>query len=354
MRIIADASLPGLLEAFPAPFELSLYSRQEELRHLLKNQDILLCRSTLQVNECLLRSHSLSCVATASSGCDHIDESYLQQQGIKLIDAKGSNARSVADYVVASLAYLEEYTDFSGKKAGIIGLGQVGSRVAQRLEAAGMEVICFDPPKALLEPDFVSCALDDLFQCDLIAIHANLHEDLPFPSKYLLDESFLNRLQPNTAIINASRGGLVCEKALIELKKPLFYCTDVYLNEPFIDKNIVQQAILCTPHIAGHSLEAKFAAVAQVSEQLHHLYKLPYTSTQKSTSHLSSSIQNQTSWQESVLSLYNPIIDSRILKSSANLDLAFLTQRKAHQNRHDFNCYHINSGNKQLEKMLGF
>src|SRR5690554_546410 len=100
MKILADASLPGLLQAFPKPFQLTLYHELKEVPQLLSGKEILLCRSTLKIAEPLLKGHSLRYLATASSGTDHIDKAYLRANSIELFDAKGSNATAVADYVI--------------------------------------------------------------------------------------------------------------------------------------------------------------------------------------------------------------------------------------------------------------
>lgn len=353
MKVLADVSLPGLLQAFPKPFELTFYKQPEEIPKLLKGQEILLCRSTLKVNETLLKGQALKYVASASSGTDHIDASYLQKNAIELIDARGSNAISVADYVIATLAFLQKYKGFSGTKAGVIGIGEVGSQVVKRLIAAGMEVFCYDPPKKELDSTFFSSSLEALTQCDLIAVHANLHDQLPYPSRNLLDEAFLSQLKSEAVIINASRGGLVNEEALLKQKKHLIYCTDVYNNEPRINGKIVDFATLCTPHIAGHSIEAKFKAITMLSQKLHAHYHLRLPTDIPSVINDLTVLPANRSWQEAVLSLYNPVDETNLLKASDNLELTFLKLRKAHQNRHDFNSYDAHLTCEQTKKILG-
>ncbi|STX50702.1 erythronate-4-phosphate dehydrogenase [Legionella busanensis] len=340
MNILADASLPGLMTAFPPPFNITLYHQQDDLRSLLAKQDILLCRSTLKVTKELLKDSSLSFVATASSGTDHIDEIFLKQKNITLLDAKGSNAGAVADYVIATIAYLQKYTSFKGKKAGIIGLGAVGSKVAKRLKALNFEIIAYDPPKALVDNKFYSVSLNEILECDLICIHANLHNNLPFPSRHLISESILTGLKPNIAIINASRGGIVDEAALLSQVLKIYYCTDVFAHEPNIDPNIIKLSYLCTPHIAGHSIEAKFNAVIQLSQALHQALNLPYSPY--SSSFPSSEVpdfKSAATWQDYILALYNPIHETNILKQAINKNECFLRLRKAHQKRHDFILY---------------
>lgn len=339
MNILADATLPGLYEAFPPPFILTQYTCPEEIPRLLKNQDVLLCRSTLKVNEALLTHHPLQFVATASSGTDHLDHAFLKAQNIHIIDAKGCNASSVADYVMACLASMEKQRLVRGRTAGIIGLGKVGTQVYERLKKANFQLIAYDPLKELLEKPFKSAALEDLYQVDLLCIHAELHNTAPYPSMNLIDSYFLSQLNPKCVIINAARGGIVNEEALLNTAKSLIYCTDVYLNEPTIDERVLTRASLCTPHIAGHSLEAKYAAVALLSEQLHQFLKHPipeYAMPQKPPT---VAIQENQSWQEFILSLYNPMIETQQLKEADDKKAAFLSLRKQHQTRHDFLTY---------------
>ncbi|MFC3907852.1 4-phosphoerythronate dehydrogenase [Legionella dresdenensis] len=352
MKIIADATLPGLAEAFPHPFELSLFEQASDLHKHLHGQDILLCRSTLHVDEALLDGHHLRYVATASSGTDHIDKHYLDRRDIQLIDAKGSNAIAVADYVLSCLAYLQTYTDFKPplpyrerageretRKAAVIGMGAVGSIVAQRLQALGYPILSFDPPRAERDPAYKSAHIHELAECNLICIHASLHDNEPYPSRNLLDKQFLQQLKPNTAIINASRGEIVSEDALLKLSTPLYYCTDVYADEPDIDAKLVDYATLCTPHIAGHSIEAKLGAVRMVSEKLHHACKLALPTFTPALVEEPRIIQPGQSWQNYILSLFNPVDDTVGLKLASDKTEAFLKLRKAHSSRHDFRAY---------------
>jgi erythronate-4-phosphate dehydrogenase len=353
MKVLADASLPGLKHAFPEPFELKLYKNIQEIPALLTGQQILLCRANHKINEALLtgHTHSLRYVATASSGSDHIDKSYLAGNKIELIDAKGANAIAVADYVIATLAFLQKYNGFSGSKAGVIGVGEVGSRVVGRLKAAGMTVLCHDPLQADLR--FANNSLEELTECDLISVHANLHDSHPYPSRDLLNERLLKQLKPGTVIINAARGGIVNEEALLK-QKSLIYCTDVYNDEPNINKEIVELATLCTPHIAGHSIEAKYKAVAMVSEILHARLNLKPPSRQLPAVTIEMPLPLTSEWQDLVLALYNPGNETALLKTSHSLELRFQTLRKAHQNRHDFCNYPMQISDKKIQQLLGF
>jgi erythronate-4-phosphate dehydrogenase len=332
MNILADGSLPGLVTAFPSPFRLTTYSSAYEIPTLLPKQDVLLCRSTLQVNEHLIDNATLRYVATASSGTDHIDKNYMERRKIQVLDAKGSNARAVADYVVSCLAYLSNQQIALGQKAGVIGMGCVGSRVAERLKALGFQLVTYDP----LKTSFKSHALEDLYACDVICIHPELHTNNDYPSFDLINHTFLDHLRPNCVLINASRGGVVNENDLLYSTKPMIYCTDVYLNEPSPNPNIIDMATLCTPHIAGHSLEAKYKAVSQISEQLHAVLGLPTPQYDKPEINSKIQLDSFPHWQDLVLSLYNPMIETHGLKKALNKESTFLTLRKEHRFRHDF------------------
>lgn len=352
MNILADASLPGLDCAFPKPFNLLKYSHEAQIPERLAGQDILLCRSTLKVNSELLSTHQLAYVATASSGTDHIDHAFLQAQQITMIDAKGCNAVSVADYVIATLAYLSTVKKYQPKSVGIIGMGKVGFQVSQRLKALGMNPCYYDPLKALHEADFTSCSKEELYNCDLLCIHAELHDKAPFASRNLLDEHFLSRLKPGCIIINAARGGIVNEAALLTKIPSLIYCTDVYTNEPEINQEIIQKATVCTPHIAGHSQEAKFLAVALVSEQLHHLAGIKPPKFAQPEPIEPSIRQDIDTWQNAVLSLYNPYNETQGLKQETEIKQAFINVRKAHY-RHNFNSYRPIISNNVLHAIFG-
>lgn len=335
MHILIDSSLPNIEEAFPAPFIVTKYQSNDEVAELLTDQRILVCRSTLKINENLINNSEFSYILTASSGTDHIDKDYLESRNIQLIDARGSNAISVADYVLATLAALSEEGVSIGKKAGIIGLGAVGSNVLGYLQMLGYEIVCYDPPRGLRDNSFKSCCFEELFDCDLLCIHAELDHSLPYPSHNLINADFFQKMKAGMLIINAARGGIVNEHDLLNaLIKPT-YCTDVYLNEPFIDPEIVSLAKICTPHIAGHSLEAKNAAVYETSRKLHEALNLSIPESIKFIEPTLLKI-DKNCWKKQVLSFYDPRKETRVLKEHAHVLNQFSNLRKTHNFRHNF------------------
>ncbi|PJD90663.1 MAG: erythronate-4-phosphate dehydrogenase [Legionella sp.] len=352
IKLLADGSLPNLDGFFGAPFQITRYHSQQELHPLLFEHEILLCRSTLRVDAELLTHTRVRCVATASSGTDHIDGVYLKQHDIALLDAKGANARAVADYVITCVAQLQQQHKIPGMRAGVVGMGAVGTLVAARLRAVGFDVMCYDPLRAAEDASFQTCDFQALYHCNVISLHPNLHENAPYPSRHIIDADFLTHLQPHTVIMNASRGHVVDERALLTHGKHVVYCTDVYVGEPAIHPDVLAYATLCTPHIAGHSVEARHHALALLSQKIHLLYGLPGPELQKKSDHKIRSLDNVSGWQNAVLSLYDPEKDTQALKQAVDVSRQFLELRQSHH-RHDFICYECQAIDNQLQCALG-
>lgn len=336
MRLLIDATLPFIPQSFPSPFVIHTYSCRQELEKGLSETDALVCRSTLKVDEALLKNTRLRYVATASSGTDHIDKTYLNKQSIQLLDAKGCNAHSVADYVLCVLAALRRKEIAVGMKAGLIGCGAVGSEVLRRLQLLGFDVQVFDPLRALIDPDFKSCALNDLCKTDVLFIHAALHDDSLFASRNLLNHDFLSALQPKTILINAARGEIVNERDLLQLPVPVYYCTDVYAGEPNIDPDIVAFATFCTPHIAGHSIQGKEKAVYLLSQQFHQLAGLKPPIFPEIQSENPIILQPGPALDAAVLARYDPALETDLLKKSPGNPQIFQQVRSKHNQRQDF------------------
>lgn len=331
-KILADATLP-LLDLFELPFIVTRYSDKNSLQTHLPSHDILLCRSTLTVNESLLANTTIQSVATASSGVDHIDIAYLEQRQISLFDAKGCNAHAVADYVASTLSWLSKHQLVQNKTAGIVGLGHVGQKVTKRLRDFGFTVFRYDPLRAKTASDFETCTLDEIKSCGLISLHANLHDIQPFATRKLINEAFLKDLTPNTVLINASRGDIVDEHAL--LSSSIVYCTDVYAHEPQIEPAIIDYAKLCTPHIAGHSIEAKKNAIIDLMTQLYTHVGQPLPHHIRAYSPVSRVFDKDCSLEDNWLRHYDPSKETSALKAAKDKTQGFQELRRAHCFRHD-------------------
>ncbi len=352
IKIIADASLPDLSDFFQPPFLITPFTAGPDLYQQIQEYDVLLCRSTLKIDTALLADTRISCIATVSSGTDHIVATN-PQKSIQIIDAKGANACAVADYVIACLAYCQQHSYVQGLHAGVIGVGAVGSAVTLRLRELGFQVSCHDPLRAAHDHQFLSCELDALLGCDLLCVHANLHDQRPYPSRHLLGKNFLSQLKAGTVIINAARGDIVDETALLSCTQSLHYCTDVYAAEPQVSRPLVNYATICTPHIAGHSIEARSRGLHLVSQKLHHYFGLSCSAVHNHATDLLLQSVPFAAWQDAILSIYDPEVETHQLKQATDLSNTFLELRKAHRHRHEFHHYAWPEMDRFLQAALG-
>lgn len=327
MIIVADANLPSLSQAFPEGFDIITFENKDDLKNKIRSADILICRSTLTVDQHLISGTKIKLVATATSGTNHIDTSLLSRKNIPLVTAKGANASAVSDWALSVLAHVQ--SQLSGNCLGIIGLGHVGTILKDRLSLLNYEVLTCDPLISN-QPNFVHSPLDELRHCDVLFVHANLHNKAPYPSSNLINKTFLKRLNPRCFIVNASRGGIVNEADILNTEFRQSYSTDVYENEPNINAELINNALICTPHIAGHTIEAKINAVFQVSEAIHRLYNrtAPCIEYRNSQTIIDLSAR---SWSKTILKHYDPMVETLALKSAKDKHTAFLELRQAHR-----------------------
>src|ERR1019366_2901931 len=177
MRIVADPNIPFVQEAFGPLGEVRLVPGRQITARSVRDADALLVRSVTPVNAALLDGSPVKFVATATIGIDHIDQEYLSAKAIGFASAQGSNANSVAEYVVAAMLQMAQRQKFRlrDKTLGVIGVGHVGSRVVRDAEALGMRVLQNDPPRALAENALQFIPLERLLaEADIIALHVPL------------------------------------------------------------------------------------------------------------------------------------------------------------------------------------
>lgn len=263
MRLLFDQNMPGVEHFFADQAELVPFDGRALQPEQLEGADALLVRSVTQVNASLLAQSQLRFVGSATIGLDHIDQELLAQRGIDFAYAPGCNAESVVDYVLASLLslYQEQGLEFWRKTIAIVGVGQVGSRLAARLQALGIKPLLCDPPRAAREPNFSGCSLDQaLAEADILCLHTPLTRQGKHPSYQMLQAPQLAQMPPGAVLINAGRGDVVTESALLaaQAKQGLQWILDVWPNEPRLNPRLLELAFLATPHIAGYSQEGKW------------------------------------------------------------------------------------------------
>jgi len=281
MRILADQNIP-LVEAFFG--ELGEITRLPGRRidaAAVRDHDILLVRSITRVDADLLDGSRVKFVGTCTIGTDHVDQAYLQARGIGFASAPGCNAESVVDYVLSSLLLLAEEVGeaLDERTVGIVGAGNVGSRLAKRL--GGMDVRCLicDPPRARDEGRDEFVDLDTLIErCDVICLHTPLVETGEHPTRHLMDARRIRALRPGSVLLNAGRGACLDNAALRErlvASGDLRCVLDVWEDEPGIDEALYPLVDIATPHIAGHSLDGKMRGTELVYQAVMNHYGLP-------------------------------------------------------------------------------
>jgi erythronate-4-phosphate dehydrogenase len=268
-KIIADENIPYVREAFAHLGDVSLMPGRAINRAALADAEILLVRSITRVDAGLLHQTAVRFVGTATIGTDHVDTAYLRQRGIAFADAAGSNANSVAEYVVTALIHHAALHHLSLKSLtlGIVGVGHIGSRVAKMAQALGMRVLLNDPPLFRQTRDPKYLPLDALIEADVITLHTPLAYEGEDATFHLFDARRLSAMKPGSMLINTSRGAVVDNAALKEALQSRHLSTamlDVWENEPEIDVELLRLVEIGTPHIAGYSLDGKVNGTYQI------------------------------------------------------------------------------------------
>tara|TARA_R110000782_G_scaffold158433_8_gene250569 strand:+ start:2326 stop:3471 length:1146 start_codon:yes stop_codon:yes gene_type:complete len=372
LSIVADQQILLAEETFSKFGKVELVDGRSIDETAVKNSDVLLVRSVTQVGESLLKDSSISFVGSATSGIDHIDIDYLKKSNISFVHAPGSNARSVAEYVLSSLLATAEFNDFdlAKKTVGIIGCGQVGSRVKSFLESLGVQCLLNDPPLAEQGSTGSYVDLEQVLEADIITLHVPLTAEGQYPTRKLVDESFLARLKSDVVLVNTSRGEVIDEAALLSFKEARPGATlilDVWCNEPEININLLQETFIGTPHIAGYSYDGKLKATNIIAAALLTQTKNNLSTTNDLTPEFMADIieyDDDTAVQLAVMQTYDVRSDAialRELVTMVNEDRAvyFDSLRKNYPIRREFtnrqiNIKNLNNKIKQCLLELGF
>lgn len=260
--LVADANLARVEELFSPHAELRLLPGRSIRREHLLDAEGLLVRSVTRVDRELLSGTPVRFVGSATIGADHLDRDHLGRSGIHWATAPGCNARAVVDYVCSAIAALPDLLErlLGGERVGIVGGGNVGRRLAQRLRAAGIEVGVVDPWLQPPQP-WPLMGLQDLERCALVCLHTPLVVAGWHPTYHLFDEERLDRLAPGTVLLNAGRGAVVDQQALAERlgADRLTAVLDVWEHEPQVPPQLLDGVALGTPHVAGYSDDGKLA-----------------------------------------------------------------------------------------------
>lgn len=257
MKIVADADIP-FLEGVFEPYADMMYKKGDQIvRDDLMDADVLIVRTRTQCNADLLEGTPVKMVTTATIGMDHIDLEYCQSRGIKVANAAGCNAGGVMQYVFSAVygVAARKGIKLDEAKFGIVGVGNVGTKVEELARYLGFEVLRCDPPRAAAEGEEGFCSLEYLLEnSDIVTMHVPLDET----TRGMADETFFALMKPGAIFINAARGEVINESALIAASPKLgAVVIDTWCNEPRINQDLLEVADIATPHIAGYSYQGK-------------------------------------------------------------------------------------------------
>ena len=260
MRILIDKYIPFLQGVLDNLAQVCYIEPEQFTPEAVRDADALIIRTRTQCNRLLLDGSRVQFIATATIGTDHIDLDYCRTRNIRVVSCPGCNAQAVCDYVEETL------NEVAARQLsiGIVGVGHVGSLVAKMAERRGMRVVLNDPPRGMT---------GDVTGCDVITFHTPLARNGTYPTYHLCDGNFLSRCQPDALIINAARGGVVDEQALLDSTQR--FVIDTWEGEPNISSKVLDRALLASFHIAGYSVQGKRNASQTCMDALSQHFNLP-------------------------------------------------------------------------------
>jgi erythronate-4-phosphate dehydrogenase len=278
MKILADAHIPylkGVAEQFG---EVEYLPGNQFTRNAIREKDALIVRTVTHFGEEILSGTGVKLICSATIGFDHIDTAWCDAHGVAWRTAPGCNAGSVEQYVTASLLYLAEkhQFDLKEKTIGIVGVGNVGSKVEAACKKLGMRTLLNDPPREEQERSALFVDIETIQrEADIITFHTPLTKTGRHKTYHLADGRFLASVEKKPFIINAARGGVADNQAL---KKAIHngniagVVIDCWENEPEIDRELLLLADIATPHIAGYSADGKWTATKMSLENLNKFF----------------------------------------------------------------------------------
>ncbi|MBR2331547.1 MAG: 4-phosphoerythronate dehydrogenase [Alistipes sp.] len=271
MKVVVDSAIPYLRGVLEPYFEVVYRAGETFAASDVADADALIVRTRTKCNANLLQGSRVRLIATATIGFDHIDMDYCQKQGIRVVTAQGCNAAGVLQWVAAAMALLAQKDGWSPsqKTLGIVGVGNVGSLVEKYARRWGFNVLCCDPPRQQREGgDFVGFE-ELLRRSDIVTLHTPLDKT----TFHMMDSATIAMMSHNGVIINASRGEVADTQALLEAPQTLIL--DVWEREPAIDAQLLEKALVATPHIAGYSAQGKANASSMVVRAIAEEFNLP-------------------------------------------------------------------------------
>ena len=272
MKLVIDNAIPFIKGVFEPYGEIVYLDCGEIGPDQVRDADALVTRTRTKCDRELLEGSSVKLIATATIGTDHVDLPWCDAHGILVRNAPGSNAGGVAQYVFSGLYGIASRNsiNLSGATIGIVGVGNVGRRVETMAKSLGFKVLKNDPPRAEAEGPYEFTSLEDLLKnSDIVTMHVPLNET----TRKMAGASFFKNMKKDAIFINAARGEIVDDEALMEyIPKMGPVILDTWNNEPNINRKLMDMVSIATPHIAGYSYQGKQNATAAVVRAVAHYF----------------------------------------------------------------------------------
>jgi len=371
MKIIIDDKIPYIKGALEPFAEVVYLPGKKTTPEVVKDADAIITRTRTICNEKLLAGSSVKFIASATIGFDHIDTHYCDGAGIIWTNAPGCNSKSVEQYIASVLMVLAEQKGFNleDKTIGVIGVGNVGAKVAHIAGIFGMKVLLNDPPRARAEGTEAFVELDEILEkADIITLHVPLIPDGVDKTFHLADEAFFVKAKKRPILINSCRGEVVVKEALktaIRSGRISGTVIDCWEKEPDIDTILLELVDLGTPHIAGYSKDGKAKGTSMSVQALSRFFGLGIDDWECSDVELPPSTlieidgtgkTEQQIMSEAVLATYDIRIDDQALRNAVE---SFEKLRGDYPVRREFPVFQIktnNVGQDVIEKLhkLGF
>jgi erythronate-4-phosphate dehydrogenase len=287
VKIVADRNIPGIAETFANHGDVVLVDGRTIARAHVLDAQALIVRSVSAVGPDLLAGTRVEFVGSATIGTDHLDTAWLDAREIHWVNAPGCNADAAAQYTLAMILLACQRLDIEpgNCKIGVVGFGNVGSRVHRLLSVMGVnELRVCDPPLALAGKgarEMVFHPMESMTACDILTLHVPLTNRGAHPTVGLIDGDFLNSLSRGSLLVNSSRGKVIDGAALLAwLSSESGYAAlDVFPNEPDIQPELIEHCTVVTPHVAGYSLDGRINGTAMIYREFCNWYGLNPDST---------------------------------------------------------------------------
>ena len=375
MKILADEDITDVAKLFGRYGQVITCPGRQMTSAQLQGIDALLVRSVTQVNPGLLMNSSVGFVGSATIGTDHVDVEYLQRRNIRFAHAPGCNANAVVQYVIAALCGIAP--GWREQTVGVIGCGNVGGRLVQCLQRLGLACKIYDP--FISESPFLNTAFfkgasqgqelvdfSEAMAADIVCVHTPLTTTGDFPTHHMINRPVLEAMRAGAVLINAGRGAVIDNNALLEVLKTgqaLRVVLDVWEHEPAIDTSLLDKVVLGTPHIAGHSVDGKLRGTQMILESYCRWLKEPAPVFDETDTIVELQLDDNSSLESVVLGIYDPADDCHdmvraLTESVADTGPRFDSLRRSYTPRREFKHFEVSgiSNSRVLQNLaaLGF